>query len=182
MLPQFNSSRNKLFFFWNQEFLPRTDPGTLQLRNVPTELERRGDFSRSFDNNGNLIVIRDPSDGTTVPGQHHSVEPDRPKWAGAAERLPGAERRRPAAAIQLHVPERVRPAAQRPGPARRLERRLEHHVLFAPEFRLRGLQGRLGIRARTTPTGRSCRLRTRSTATVSSIPCSTLSARRSSLK
>ena len=47
VLPSFNTGRNKLFFFWNQEFLPRTDPGTLQLRNVPTELERRGDFSRS---------------------------------------------------------------------------------------------------------------------------------------
>ena len=69
VLPQFNSSRNKLFFFWNQEFLPRTDPGTLQLRNVPTELERRGDFSRSLDNNGNLIVIRDPTaTGQPFPG------------------------------------------------------------------------------------------------------------------
>jgi hypothetical protein len=30
---------------------------------VPTERERRGDFSQSFDNNGNLIVVRDPSTG-----------------------------------------------------------------------------------------------------------------------
>jgi hypothetical protein len=48
-LPRFNSDRNKLFFFWNQEFLPRTDPGTLILRMVPTALERQGDFSQSFD-------------------------------------------------------------------------------------------------------------------------------------
>jgi Carboxypeptidase regulatory-like domain/TonB-dependent Receptor Plug Domain len=68
VLPSFNTGRNKLFFFWNQEFLPRTDPGTLQLRNVPTELERRGDFSRSFDNNGSLIVVRDPSTGLAFPG------------------------------------------------------------------------------------------------------------------
>jgi Carboxypeptidase regulatory-like domain/TonB-dependent Receptor Plug Domain len=67
VLPSFNTGRNKLFFFWNEEFLPRTDPGTLQLRNVPTELERRGDFSRSFDNNGTLIVIRDPSTGLPFP-------------------------------------------------------------------------------------------------------------------
>jgi len=63
VLPNFNTGRNKLFFFWNQEFLPRTDPGTLQLRTVPTALERQGDFSHSVDTNGNLIVIRDPTTG-----------------------------------------------------------------------------------------------------------------------
>jgi len=68
VLPAFNSSRNKLFFFWNQEFLPRTDPGSLTLRTVPTELERRGDFSRSVDTNGNLIVVRDPSTGQPFSG------------------------------------------------------------------------------------------------------------------
>ncbi len=67
MLPSFNKGRNKLFFFWNQEFLPRTDPGTLQLRNVPSDLERRGDFSRSLDINGNLMIIRDPSTGLPFP-------------------------------------------------------------------------------------------------------------------
>jgi hypothetical protein len=68
VLPTFNTSRNKLFFFWNQEFLPRTDPGTLQLRNVPTDLERRGDFSRSLDMNGNLMIVRDPTTGLQFPG------------------------------------------------------------------------------------------------------------------
>jgi Carboxypeptidase regulatory-like domain/TonB-dependent Receptor Plug Domain len=68
VLPKFNTNRNKLFFFWNQEFLPRTNPGSLQFRVVPTELERRGDFSQSRDNNGNLIVVRDPSTGQPFPG------------------------------------------------------------------------------------------------------------------
>jgi Carboxypeptidase regulatory-like domain/TonB-dependent Receptor Plug Domain len=63
VLPNFNRDRSKLFFFWNQEFLPRTNPGTLQRRTMPTELERRGDFSQSFDTNGRLIVIRDPATG-----------------------------------------------------------------------------------------------------------------------
>ena len=35
---------------------------------MPTELERRGDFSQSFDTNGRLIVIRDPSTGQPFPG------------------------------------------------------------------------------------------------------------------
>src|SRR5262245_17301645 len=47
-LGNFNAGRNKLFFFWNQEFLPRTNPGNLERRTMPTELERRGDFSQSL--------------------------------------------------------------------------------------------------------------------------------------
>jgi outer membrane receptor protein involved in Fe transport len=69
LLPgKFNSARNKLFFFWNQEFLPRTNPGNLERRTFPTEAERRGDFSQSFDTNGRLIVIRDPATGQAFPG------------------------------------------------------------------------------------------------------------------
>ena len=69
LLPgDFNSGRNKLFFFWNQEFLSRTNPGTLERRTMPTELERRGDFSQSFDTNGRLIVVRDPQTGQPFPG------------------------------------------------------------------------------------------------------------------
>jgi hypothetical protein len=56
----FNRGRNKLFFFWSQDVLTRTDPGTLNQRRVPTELERNGDFSQTFDAGGRLISIRDP--------------------------------------------------------------------------------------------------------------------------
>jgi len=56
----FNAGRNKLFFFWSQDVLGRTDPGTLQQRRVPTALERQGDFSQTFDNLGRLVSIRDP--------------------------------------------------------------------------------------------------------------------------
>jgi hypothetical protein len=56
----FNRQRNKLFFFWSQDILSRTDPGGLNQRRMPTELERRGDFSQTFDANGSLIYVRDP--------------------------------------------------------------------------------------------------------------------------
>jgi hypothetical protein len=75
LLPNFNGERNKLFFFWNQEFLPRTNPGTLQRRTMPTELERRGDFSQSFGTNGQLIVVRDPRTGQPFPG--NVIPPER---------------------------------------------------------------------------------------------------------
>ena len=68
ILPGFNQERNKLFFFWNQEFLPRTNPGNLERRTMPTALERQGDFSQSLDTNGQLIVIRDPLTGQPFPG------------------------------------------------------------------------------------------------------------------
>jgi hypothetical protein len=56
----FNKGRNKLFFFWSQDLLGRTDPGNLNQRRVPTALERNGDFSQTFDNQSRLIFIRDP--------------------------------------------------------------------------------------------------------------------------
>jgi len=57
---EFNRNRNKLFFFWSQDILARTDPGGLNERRMPTELERRGDFSQTFDQQGRLINVRDP--------------------------------------------------------------------------------------------------------------------------
>jgi len=56
----FNRNRDKLFFFWSQDILARTDPGMQNQRRVPTALERQGDFSQTFDNQGRLIFIRDP--------------------------------------------------------------------------------------------------------------------------
>ncbi len=44
---------NKLFFFYSQEFQPRTGGRDVQRFRMPTELERQGDFSQSRDNLGN---------------------------------------------------------------------------------------------------------------------------------
>jgi hypothetical protein len=56
----FNKDKEKLFFFWSQEYVGmRRDYGT-RFVNMPTELERAGDFSQSFDSSGALIVVRDP--------------------------------------------------------------------------------------------------------------------------
>src|SRR4029078_3753493 len=65
----FNRGRDKLFFFFAQDLLPRTDPGALNTRNMPSELERRGDFSQTFDSQGRLIHIRDP----LAQGTRHGV-------------------------------------------------------------------------------------------------------------
>lgn len=57
----FNKGRNKLFFFWSQDLLSRTDPGTLNQRRMPTALERQGNFSQTFDGQNRLVFIRDPN-------------------------------------------------------------------------------------------------------------------------
>jgi hypothetical protein len=57
---KFNKNRDKLFFFWSQEFLPRKSPTSLQRRTFPTAAERIGDFSDSRDQNNTLIPIWDP--------------------------------------------------------------------------------------------------------------------------
>src|SRR5262249_30537218 len=50
----FNKNRNKLFFFWSQEYLPRRYPTRIGNLTFPTSLERNGDFSKLS------TVIRDP--------------------------------------------------------------------------------------------------------------------------
>src|SRR6476659_7703467 len=53
--------KNKLFFFYSQEFAPRTSGNNVVRYRMPTALERTGDFSQSYDNNGNLYpYIKDP--------------------------------------------------------------------------------------------------------------------------
>src|SRR5262245_29743820 len=42
--------QNKLFFYYNQEFNPRTFGNTVNRYRMPTALERQGDFSQSTDN------------------------------------------------------------------------------------------------------------------------------------
>jgi hypothetical protein len=65
----FNRRRNRLFFFWSQDVLARTDPGVLNQRRMPTALERRGDFSETRDSLNRLVFIRDPQ----IPGACNSV-------------------------------------------------------------------------------------------------------------
>lgn len=65
---KFNRDRSKLFFFWSEEFTGmKQDWGTM-FANTPTAAERSGDFSRSFDVNGKLIVVKDPLTGAPFPG------------------------------------------------------------------------------------------------------------------
>ena len=63
-----NRNKDKLFFFFSQEFQPNLRPGGLRQITVPTALERQGDFSQSLQSNNSLFVIKDPNTGVAFPG------------------------------------------------------------------------------------------------------------------
>jgi hypothetical protein len=60
--------KDKLFFFVSQENWRIKLPGPLTRSTLPTELERRGDYSRTVEQNGRLVVIRDPNTNAPFPG------------------------------------------------------------------------------------------------------------------
>jgi hypothetical protein len=66
---KFNADKRRFFFFFSQEY---TRQLALILNgahsNVPTALERTGDFSQSKDTSGRLIAITDPTTGQPFPG------------------------------------------------------------------------------------------------------------------
>jgi Carboxypeptidase regulatory-like domain len=64
---KFNTDKQKLFFFFSQEWLPNQSPNGPRNYTVPTALERTGDFSQSFDKTGKLIPITDPLSKALFP-------------------------------------------------------------------------------------------------------------------
>ena len=65
---KFNRNREKLFFFFSQEYWPLRTSQPLGQLTVPTELERAGDFSQSVDLNNRMIAVNDPTTGKAFPG------------------------------------------------------------------------------------------------------------------
>ena len=61
--------RDKTFFFFSYEG-SRRKTGSTRIMTVPTELQRRGDFSQTLDARGSLIVIYDPA---TTSGSSRSA-------------------------------------------------------------------------------------------------------------
>ncbi|MFB3826291.1 MAG: carboxypeptidase regulatory-like domain-containing protein [Bryobacteraceae bacterium] len=59
LLPKVYNGRDKTFFFFNWEAVPQRSPDNVNAT-VPTEAERRGDFSGTLDGSGNVIRVYDP--------------------------------------------------------------------------------------------------------------------------
>lgn len=54
-------TKDKLFFFWSQEWQQQLVPRGASSARVPTAAELSGDFSNTYDGNGVKIYIRDPT-------------------------------------------------------------------------------------------------------------------------
>lgn len=67
-VPKWNKNRDKLFFFWSQEFWPLRVPRPIAQLTVPTMLERQGNFTQSIDLNNRLIPVKDPLTGQPFAG------------------------------------------------------------------------------------------------------------------
>lgn len=65
---KFNRNREKLFFFWGQEWENQLVPNSAHYVTVPTAAERTGDFSLTHDAGGTPVVIKDPLSGLPFPG------------------------------------------------------------------------------------------------------------------
>ena len=90
-----NTAKNKLFFFWSQEYTGQFVAGGSQTKYTPTALERQGNFSQTLQNNGTLFTIVDPTNGNAAfPGNMVPAVPHHPAGAGHVEFLPVAQFRR----------------------------------------------------------------------------------------
>lgn len=64
----FNTNKDKLFFFFSQEYVGMKRDYGVRYANTPTALEREGNFSNSRNSDGSLIPIKDPTTGQNFPG------------------------------------------------------------------------------------------------------------------
>ena len=65
---KFNRDKNRIFFFFNDQYLYSGNPGSVQRLTVPTAKERTGDFSESLTTGGALIPVYMPGTKTQYPG------------------------------------------------------------------------------------------------------------------
>ncbi|HWR53455.1 MAG TPA: carboxypeptidase regulatory-like domain-containing protein [Bryobacteraceae bacterium] len=65
---KFNTEKNKLFFFFSEEVVRRRLYPGVRFVTTPTQLQRQGDFSKTFDTNGALIQVKDPLTQQQFPG------------------------------------------------------------------------------------------------------------------
>ncbi len=63
---KFNTNKNRVFFFFNDQYSYQGNPGALQKFTVPTALERVGDFSQTVTTGNNPTVIPVYMPGTKI--------------------------------------------------------------------------------------------------------------------
>jgi Carboxypeptidase regulatory-like domain len=74
-IPKINADGKKIFFFYSVDDTQSKQVNQLRRYTMPTELERRGDFSQTRQTNGALVLVRDPTTGANFPG--NIIPPER---------------------------------------------------------------------------------------------------------
>lgn len=62
------SLRDKLFFFFSEDYEPDNAPEGISYTTVPTQLERQGDFSQSVNSSGQPYTVLNPTTGQPFAG------------------------------------------------------------------------------------------------------------------
>ena len=134
LIPKLQHRRDKLFFFWSEEFLPKKAAAIAIRRTMPTAAERSGDFSQTLDTNGKVITHqRSAQRRQAISRQHHSLQSHRQGRTGPAQRAGDAERRGSAAYVQLSFQSRAGQSVARGSAARRLQHFAQRNLFY---FRL----------------------------------------------
>ena len=96
VIPKVYDSRKmnkRTYFFVSQEYTDDARPSVTVRSNLPTALERAGDFSQTRDHERQHSADHRPADWTAVPEQHHSAGSHQPAGTGDAQPAADAQRR-----------------------------------------------------------------------------------------
>ncbi len=102
---KFNTNKDKLFFFFSEEYQRQLVPENERRITVPTALERQGDFSQSVDQSGKTMkYIRDPNSTDRVCSTSHlngcfGFNPDNPTDTTNIGKIPAASQYAPGIAL-----------------------------------------------------------------------------------
>ena len=143
LIPKLYNGKNRTFFFFNYEG-QRKRQASLAQHTVPTDLQKQGDFSQTFNSAGQLVTIYDPFSTRPDPARPGSFIRD----AFAGNRIPTNRLNPVALNLQKYYPganTAGRPFTQQqnffmqasyPQPQDRYETKVDHE--FTPRRRLMG--------------------------------------------
>ena len=85
---KFNTSKTRIFFFFNDQYAYQGIPGTLNQETMPTALERAGNFSQSYTVGGALIPVYPSGSKSPYPGNIVPASQINPLGAGLLSVFP----------------------------------------------------------------------------------------------
>jgi len=159
---KFNHDKNKLFFFTSLEFIRERRPQPIRTLTMPTELEREGNFTQSFNTNGKRMVVNDPMNNKQpFPGNIVPASRIDPNGQNYLKLLPLPNGVNPAIA-RFNYNYQVQESLNIPkvGETTRIDYVLNSKPPFGSSTTTGGRINRAGPSPPPTPTGDGCRATT----------------------